>query len=1553
VVLALAGCGQSPSPSGASSGATSKGAGEAASTAAWSPDGSTLAPAYRCAAEGIDVTEVKSSENAVDVTISLAKGVPRPNDNAAYNLCLPAGVKPRAGVVSYAIGERKLWPATGVAATTGTLAETMLAPDVATVTFKGWLRRWPIWRMDVPAIFWQPLFRSEIGDGLPAVQLVLRLSWSPVGAPDAQAAAAPIDHDAPMKDVARRLVINPQDLDRYASAHPPLREGARIDPIGPQQMDPTATAWARIRVDHDGLYRLTPEALAKAGFADASTQMDHARVFALGKPVPTLVAARAGDPSRRDAYFYGWRSRSPYDPRAVYWIALDPKGQGPRMTPIDAALLRSTTRTLDKVRRREVIHRDTMACIERGEFLDIRGLRWLDRALEPNQPTSLTLRLFEPLPPAEQPAVQARLELAPAAPAHAEHLLMPPGGPLPPHPVEIQLTRHEPKPAATPPPPRREMLARKGLADLGAADMTFSLPTALLADGPTTLDLRLADSNPAAIQRGELRLWLDSMEVDYMSRPALRDGKLTLDAWSVPQSGVLRAPLAALGVGKDDLAALAVNPAKQAVATLPIDGQAATALRDAQWHAEFQQLSRAEQPAIEPMHWPSDALDMSQPVDYLIVTHGVLATALGPLLKLNERRGLATRVIDVDALDDYFSGGMLSPDSIRAYLAHWLVERPDTAPSYVLLVGDATNDYLGLTHSDVKNWVPTYPFPSDGSSWASDYWFGCVTGQDDMPDFQVARISVDNVADLRAILAKIERYQANSPGPWRSRVAFVADNLENFREATEELRARRTPPDYEASRIYLDDLALEDDWHVPQKVFARFWTEGGYWRKTSGEATRAILDALNQGTSVLFFLGHGSPNIWTDERIWLGFDSPNRDSQFLRPSGQDAFIVNYTCNSSAFDYPMHPYNICMSEDFMRTPQGGAIATYAPSGPGSTETHQVMARLMQQAIFEDQAPAFGAIAALAGARCALENAGSTDPYMFVLMGDPALELALTRRRYPLTLIPTVLSPSQRRQVQATCDHVQPPEGQCVAWLADATGKIRWHGQPQPYRDGKVSLTIPLPDDLTPPEKLEASIHGWNATTNQDWLAGAPLQAVPVRLRIEKAEFAAAPDGLRQARLTAINPGPAPTGDLTLKLLDPSRPDDAPVFSKTFRLEAGERQTIDLGTPTTPVERPVAWLAEIPLPDDSDQPSQPSALRVEMICPPAKEWTGLLPDFSHWDHPLGNPDGQLRAVAFASRPDVAGLTLALTGPKGQAWASCPASLVPIDGGTLLEATLDMAAARARAGLAAGAALPDATRLELRQNGKNGSPGRAIDALDLSRVAQRWPRLRVIPETIRHEPPRPTDGHTIWVHCIVENHGEAASQPCSPRLLDGEPGPSVKALPYQSATVVQELPSLGPGRRVPVTLRWDPIQNQGKQVVWIDLQPKPAPQGDAINETRASYSFYVLSKSKLEIARRTWVARDPKQAAAGKGGYHVLVRLANRGETDAHGVEVTFYKTPELRPRDEIGKVVIDDLPALSERNVDCPWPGYDPKAQPSAEVRLIGSLQRVTGAEVATQ
>jgi len=55
----------------------------------------------------------------------------------------------------------------GVAATTGTLAETMLAPDVATVTFKGWLRRWPIWRMDVPAIFWQPLFRSEIGDACP------------------------------------------------------------------------------------------------------------------------------------------------------------------------------------------------------------------------------------------------------------------------------------------------------------------------------------------------------------------------------------------------------------------------------------------------------------------------------------------------------------------------------------------------------------------------------------------------------------------------------------------------------------------------------------------------------------------------------------------------------------------------------------------------------------------------------------------------------------------------------------------------------------------------------------------------------------------------------------------------------------------------------------------------------------------------------------------------------------------------------------------------------------------------------------------------------------------------------------------------------------------------------------------------------------------------------------------------------------------------------------------------------------------------------------------
>jgi len=31
----------------------------------------------------------------------------------------------------------------------------------------------------------------------------------------------------------------------------------------------------------------------------------------------------------------------------------------------------------------------------------------------------------------------------------------------------------------------------------------------------------------------------------------------------------------------------------------------------------------------------------------------------------------------------------------------------------------------------------------------------------------------------------------------------------------------------------------------------------------------------------LDYYGHGSPNIWADERIWFGGDSPNSDNQRL------------------------------------------------------------------------------------------------------------------------------------------------------------------------------------------------------------------------------------------------------------------------------------------------------------------------------------------------------------------------------------------------------------------------------------------------------------------------------------------------------------------------------------------------------------------------------------------------------------------------------------------------------------------------------------------------
>jgi len=148
------------------------------------------------------------------------------------------------------------------------------------------------------------------------------------------------------------------------------------------------------------------------------------------------------------------------------------------------------------------------------------------------------------------------------------------------------------------------------------------------------------------------------------------------------------------------------------------------------------------------------------------------------------------------------------------------------APAAVLLVGDATCDYLGVARNGVRCWMPSFSYTAAGETFASDYWMTTVAGGDDLGDYMLGRLSVANAQDAQTVVDKIVAYDQNpKPGPWRARMGYIADQGE-FGDVVDGIRRDQAPDAYSARRVLLDECALEDNWYLAKQKVERQGDEG-------------------------------------------------------------------------------------------------------------------------------------------------------------------------------------------------------------------------------------------------------------------------------------------------------------------------------------------------------------------------------------------------------------------------------------------------------------------------------------------------------------------------------------------------------------------------------------------------------------------------------------------------------------------------------------------------------------------------------------------------------
>ena len=347
--------------------------------------------------------------------------------------------------------------------------------------------------------------------------------------------------------------------------------------------------------------------------------------------------------------------------------------------------------------------------------------------------------------------------------------------------------------------------------------------------------------------------------------------------------------------------------------------------------------------------------------DLLIITPKKFYNQLQPLVCHKNKMGLSTKLVTLDEV--YVQGywGYDEPEKIKYFIRSALDE---WGIKYVLLIGGKkgqTNQWhMPVRYVNMGNdWESHYLsdlyfadiYDSEGnfSSWDSDEdgiygeWFNGDQPEDthiDLhPDVAVGRLACRNKLEVRIMVNKIIAYETTTFGKERFNelIAIAGDTYPEYKD----------PKWVGYEGEYYADRAIEN---MTGFNSTKLYTSNGtltHWRD--------IVKALNKGCGFVYFVGHGSPMIWTNHL-------PNNETRIkgfgifqmplLRNRKMLPVCVVSGCHNSQFDVSIFKFfnatarshgeyaPECWSWHMTRKIGGGSIATIGCTALGFTKEDKV-------------------------------------------------------------------------------------------------------------------------------------------------------------------------------------------------------------------------------------------------------------------------------------------------------------------------------------------------------------------------------------------------------------------------------------------------------------------------------------------------------------------------------------------------------------------------------------------------------------------------------------
>jgi len=263
----------------------------------------------------------------------------------------------------------------------------------------------------------------------------------------------------------------------------------------------------------------------------------------------------------------------------------------------------------------------------------------------------------------------------------------------------------------------------------------------------------------------------------------------------------------------------------------------------------------------------------------LVIYASEYSDNITPFVNWKEQRGLTTITAEFPAE----TGS--DANSIKTYIQN-LYDSPEGL-AFIILVGES-------------NQIPTFYGQYEGAP--SDPSYTKLAGNDAYPDAFISRISPSSSDNLDYILWKLINYEENPDvGPeavWYHKGTGVASNEGN-------------PRDWERANWLRDMLLNNMSFTEVDQIY------------DPGATSSDVTTALNEGRSVLNYLGHGSGTSWGT----TGFNVSKIHN--LSNGTKNPFIIDVACTNGNFEL-----GECMEEAWIRAGDmndpKGAIASFGAS-----------------------------------------------------------------------------------------------------------------------------------------------------------------------------------------------------------------------------------------------------------------------------------------------------------------------------------------------------------------------------------------------------------------------------------------------------------------------------------------------------------------------------------------------------------------------------------------------------------------------------------------------